>query len=336
MKKYNLFALLLAFVLVFSSCSVLLEEPQSTPTQTLVVMPAGTPTMNAEIGNVGAEDDTTITLSNIPPYSGDTFVAINDNVPFFTEEELTTTAYENYSNLDALGRCGVVIACCGQEIMPTGERGDIGSVKPSGWVQAQYDFVDGKYLYNRCHLIGWQLSGEDANKKNLITGTRYFNTEGMLPFENMVADYIKETGNHVMYRVTPIYEGNNLVANGVLIEAYSVEDNGEGICFHVYCYNVQPGVVIDYATGKSLLEGTTSATATVKPTIKPTEKPTEKPTQPPVEEQGETYILNTNTKKIHHLGCFSAAKIKDENKSEYTGSLADLLEDGYTTCGNCF
>ena len=309
MKKHRLFALFLAFILLFSGCSVLLEEPQYTQTPI--------PTMHAGTGN-GDSSDEIITLSNIPPYSGDAFVAVNDYQPFFTKEELTTTAYENYSNLDTLGRCGVVMACCGREIMPTGERGDISSVKPSGWVQAQYDFVDGKYLYNRCHLIGWQLSAEDANKKNLITGTRYFNVEGMLPFENMVADYIKETGNHVMYRVTPIYDGNNLVASGVLLEAYSVEDDGEGICFNVFCYNVQPGVVLDYATGASRLEGSIFATATVKPTAG----------------QSETYILNTNTKKIHREGCGHIKSIKDENKREYTGDLDDLT--GYEKCKTCF
>ena len=288
MKKTRLLTLLLVFILLFSSCSILLEEPQNTqtPTQTPMATIAPTfaptltptlaPTMNGGTGN-GDSSDETITLSNIPPYSGEAFVAINDYIPFFTADDITANAYEYYSDLDALGRCGVVMACCGKEIMPTGERGDISGVKPSGWVQAKYDFISGKYLYNRCHLIGWQLSAEDANKKNLITGTRYFNVDGMLPFENMVADYIKETGNHVMYRVTPIYEGNNLVASGVLLEGYSVEDEGEGICFNVFCYNVQPGVVIDYTTGVSRLEGGTSATATVKPTIKPTIKPTEKP-----------------------------------------------------------
>lgn len=363
MKKNSLFALLLAFVLAFSACSAPAGESASTPTltpagtpivtpsatatepfvsetagsvttpaitptivptiaQTLAptvtstITPTNTPTIAPSMNAGTQEGDTTITLSNIPAYSGNTFVAINDNVPFFTKEELTTTAYENYSDLDALGRCGVVMACCGQEIMPTGERGDISSIKPTGWVQVKYDFVDGKYLYNRSHLIGWQLSGENANEKNLITGTRYFNTEGMLPFENMVADYIKETDNHVMYRVTPIYDGKNLVAHGVLIEAYSVEDNGEGICFNVFCYNVQPGVVIDYTTGVSHSEVKPSPTAT--------------------QDTSQTYILNTNSKKIHYPDCSSVSKMNDKNKQEYTGTLEDLLEDGYTTCGICF
>lgn len=205
--------------------------------------------------SVQTQPSTEVTLSaaDIPAYAGDPYVTINDNVPQFLETDLATSSYEYYSDLDDLGRCGVVYACIGTDLMPTEERGNIGSVKPSGWHTVKYDIVDGKYLYNRCHLIGYQLSGENANVNNLITGTRYLNAEGMLPFENMVADYVKETGNHVLYRVAPVFEGNNLVASGVQIEAQSVEDQGEGILFNVYCYNVQPGVTIDYATGDSAL-----------------------------------------------------------------------------------
>ena len=188
---------------------------------------------------------------SIPPFSGDAYIAINGNVPFFVEEEYTTESYEYYSELDELGRCGVTMACIGIDIMPTEDRGEIGSVKPTGWKSVKYDCVDGKYLYNRCHLIGFQLAGENANKKNLITGTRYLNIEGMLPFENMVADYVQETENHVLYRVTPIFEGDNLVASGVVMEGLSMEDGGEDICFCVYAYNAQPGIVIDYTTGDS-------------------------------------------------------------------------------------
>lgn len=196
----------------------------------------------------------TISMESIPPYSGTPYVVLDDNQPSFTEDELTTTAYEYYSPLDALGRCGVTEACVGQELMPTESRGDISSVKPTGWVQNKYDFVDGKSLYNRCHLLGFQLTGENANDRNLITGTRYLNVDGMLPFENMVADYVKETDNHVLYRVTPVFEGGDLVAQGVEMEAWSVEDGGDGVCYHVFCYNVQPGVEIDYATGENRLE----------------------------------------------------------------------------------
>ena len=195
-----------------------------------------------------------VSIEDIPAYDGYSYVVINENVPLFTEEELVEDSYEFYSELDWLGRCGYAMACIGRNLMPTEDRESISSVKPSGWVQAQYDIVEGKSLYNRCHLIGFQLTGENANENNLITGTRYLNTKGMLPFENMVADYIKETGNHVIYRVTPIYEGDNLVASGVQMEAWSVEDQGESICFHVYVYNVQPGVIIDYATGASRLD----------------------------------------------------------------------------------
>ena len=185
------------------------------------------------------------------------YIKVNGNVPRFSEEEKkNAAAFESYSDLDALGRCGVAFACVGKETMPTEERGPIGSIKPSGWHSVKYDFVDGKYLYNRCHLIGYQLTAENANEKNLITGTRYLNTKGMLPFENMVADYVKETGKHVLYRVTPVFEGNNLVASGVYMEAYSVEDDGDGICFYVYVFNRQPGVKIDYLTGDSVAAGT--------------------------------------------------------------------------------
>lgn len=190
-------------------------------------------------------------LASIPAYSGSPYVAVNNNVPFFTDADLTTEAFESYSDLDNLGRCGVAYANVCQEIMPTEKRGAIGSVRPSGWHTVKYQGIDGNYLYNRCHLIGYQLSAENANEKNLITGTRYLNVEGMLPFENMVADYVKESNHHVLYRVTPVFDGNNLLASGVLMEAESVEDQGAGVEFNVYCYNVQPGITIDYADGSS-------------------------------------------------------------------------------------
>lgn len=193
-------------------------------------------------------------LSSVPEYNGKPYVAINNNIPYFTEDDKSYAAYEYYSPLDSLGRCGVTSACIDRTLMPTEERGNIGSVKPTGWQTVKYDCVDGKYLYNRCHLIGWQLTAENANKQNLITGTRYMNVDGMLPFENMVADYIKETNNHVLYRVTPVFDGNNLLASGVLMEAESIEDDGKGIKFCVFCYNVQPGVKLNYANGDSSLE----------------------------------------------------------------------------------
>ena len=250
-------------------------------------------------------------LSTIPEYSGEAYVAINGNEPDFEEKDLTTEAYEFYSELDQLGRCGMTVACLGQELMPTEDRESISHVKPSGWVQGQYDFVDGKSLYNRCHLIGFQLAGENANEKNLITGTRYMNTIGMLPFENMVADYIKETDNHVMYRVTPIYDGDNLVASGVQMEGYSVEDEGDGIYFNVYVYNVQPGVEIDYATGEN------QAAA--------------------MEETGEVqdFVLNISSKKFHLPDCSGLSQTKKENQQEYQGSREMLLAQGYEACKSC-
>ena len=250
-------------------------------------------------------------LSTIPDYSGEAYVAINGNEPDFEEKDLTTESYEFYSELDHLGRCGVTVACLGQDLMPTEDRESISHVKPSGWVQGQYDFVDGKSLYNRCHLIGFQLAGENANEKNLITGTRYMNTIGMLPFENMVADYIKETDNHVMYRVTPIYDGDNLVASGVQMEGYSVEDEGDGIYFNVYVYNVQPGVEIDYATGEN------QAAA--------------------MEETGEVqdFVLNTSSKKFHLPDCSGLSQTKKENQQEYQGSREILLTQGYEACKSC-
>lgn len=197
-----------------------------------------------------------VSLDAILAYDGKAYVAVNNNEPFFTDSDMTTTAFENYSDLDSLGRCGVAYANICKDIMPTEERGKIGMIKPSGWHTVKYDVIKDRYLYNRCHLIGYQLAGENANPKNLITGTRYLNVEGMLPFENLVADYVNNTGNHVLYRVTPMFSGSNLVANGVLIEAKSVEDNGGGILFNVYCYNVQPGVGINYENGDSWLDGT--------------------------------------------------------------------------------
>ncbi len=196
-----------------------------------------------------------ISADNVPEYSGEPYVEVSNNQPDFSSKDMASESFETYSELDSLGRCGPAFANVGKDLMPTGDRGSIGQVKPTGWQSTKYDVVEGKYLYNRCHLIGYQLTAENANKQNLITGTRYMNVDGMLPFENMVADYIKETDNHVLYRVTPVFEGENLVADGVQMEAYSVEDKGDGICFNVFVYNVQPGIEIDYATGESRLSG---------------------------------------------------------------------------------
>ena len=250
MKK--LFALLLSVLMLFTLTACEEEEVGMALDIAVAVLEELEEYENAQsdalpeyIGD-GAES-----VEEIPEFSGEPYVAVNGNVPFFMPEEITDESYEYYSELDELGRCGVTMACIGIDIMPTEERGEIGSVKPTGWQSVKYDIVDGKYLYNRCHLIGFQLAGENANKRNLITGTRYLNIEGMLPFENLVADYVQETKNHVLYRVTPIFEEDNLVAHGVLMEGYSVEDEGEGVCFCVYAYNAQPGIIIDYQTGDS-------------------------------------------------------------------------------------
>ena len=277
---------------------------------------------------VKSKDDTEsveqFDVSAVPAYSNEAYTAINDNVPFFTEEELLKAAssYESYSELDSLGRCGVCIASIGKDIMPTEERGNIGQVKPTGWQTVKYNgIIDGNYLYNRCHLIGYQLAGENSNEKNLITGTRYMNVDGMLPFENMVADYVESTGNHVLYRVTPVFEGDNLVASGVTIEAESVEDHGAGLLFNVYVYNVQPGVSIDYASGKSELDGTVRAQE-----VEETPQPTA---------EGTSYVLNTNTKKFHYTWCSSVDEMKAKNREDFTGSRDDVIARGFVPCKRC-
>lgn len=256
---------------------------------------------------------TSFSIDNIASFDEAAYITVNDNQPFFTEKEYTSTAYESYGELDSLGRCTVATACIGTELMPTEDRTSIGSVEPSGWHSVKYDCVDGKYLYNRCHLIGYQLSGENTNEKNLITGTRFLNTKGMLPFENMVADYVNETDNHVMYRVTPIFEESNLLASGVLIEAISVEDSGEGICFNVYCYNIQPGIEINYLDGTSWEQGVSDN----------------------IGDDNAGYIMNTKTKKFHLPDCNHAEKISEENREEFIGDREILLADGYVPCGGC-
>lgn len=253
-------------------------------------------------------------------YDGKPYVVINDNDPDFTDADMTTTSFESYGELDGLGRCTTAFANIGKDLMPAEKRGSIGEVKPTGWQTAKYDNVDGKYLYNRCHLIGYQLTGENANAKNLITGTRYLNVDGMLPFENMVADYINETGNHVLYRVTPVFYGDNLVASGVHMEAESVEDNGDGILFNVYCFNAQPGIAIDYATGNSHADDSVaeSGSQTVSDSA-----------------NVQTYVLNTNTKKFHKESCSSAKSMEASNRKTYTGSRHELIDMGYEACGVC-
>ena len=289
MKKQRvLLPLLLAVFILFGGCASL-AEPGSAPAAA-------------------------VALEDVPAFSGAPYVEIDGNQPAFSEAERTAESFETYSALDELGRCGPAFACIGQDLMPTQERESISQVRPTGWQNAEYDFVDGGYLYNRCHLIGFQLTGENANERNLITGTRYMNVEGMLPFENMVADYVKETGNHVLYRVTPVFEAEELVARGVQMEAWSVEDEGDGVCFNVYVYNNQPGVEIDYRTGESRAAG---AESSAEPA------------------QDKTYILNVRSKKFHRPDCASVDSMREENRETFHGSREALIEQGYAPCGSC-
>lgn len=310
MKKRLLSFLIVLWVLVccFSGCTDTSEynAPDLTSAET-----------ESTIETTETQGNSIVSVSDIPEFTDEPYCVLNNNIPDLTSNDDDKTYFEEYSALDSLGRCTLAYACLGPETLPTEERGEIGFVKPSGWVTAKYDFVDGRYLYNRCHLIGFQLSGENANERNLITGTRYMNVQGMLPFENMVADYIKETGNHVLYRVTPIFEGYELVARGVQMEAFSVEDEGDGICFNVYCYNNQPGVVINYATGESELA------------------PVSQDTENNGDEETATYILNTSSKKIHLPSCSSVNNMNPDNKEEYKGTKDDLLKQGYKVCGSC-
>ena len=268
-----------------------------------------------------ASNDLPFELSDIPRYSGSPFCEVNNNKPYFRSDELTTDSFRRFSELDSLGRCGVAFACIGTDSLPTEERGAIGMIKPTGWHTVRYDdIIEDKYLYNRCHLIAFELSGENANPQNLITGTRYMNVKGMLPFENRVRSYIENTNQHVMYRITPVFEGDNLVATGVLMESYSVEDDGEGICFNVFCYNVQPQIKINYADGTSEIVSTPES---------------EEVTEMSNEEPNTTYVLNTNTKKFHYPDCDSVNKMKEKNKELFTGSRDEVISMGYSPCGKC-
>ena len=305
--------LLLALLLSLSACGELSSASSPrTPTNQ-----GGT--VSSAVSAPVSGDSQPVTPEGIPAYAGAAYVAVNDNNPYFSDaDKQRTDPFETYSDLDELGRCGVAYANICTELMPTEERGEIGQVKPSGWQTAKYDCVEGKYLYNRCHLIGFQLAGENANEKNLITGTRYLNIQGMLPFENLVADYVKETENHVLYRVTPMFDGDNLVASGVLMEGWSVEDDGEGVCFCVFAYNVQPGVDIDYATGASQLAETSDSAGGS------------------TDSGGEQeYVLNTSSHKFHRPDCSGAATISAANRQEYTGSRETLISEGYEPCGRC-
>lgn len=304
----------------------------------------------------------TFANETIPEYSGNPYVELNGNVPYFTDEELSTTAFELYSELDSLGRCGACYANVCKEIMPTEERGSIGMVKPTGWHTVKYDCITDRYLYNRCHLIGYQLAGENANEKNLITGTRYLNVDGMLPFENEVADYVNDTDNHVLYRVTPVFSGDNLLASGVIIEAKSVEDNGAGVQFNVYCYNVQPGISIDYIDGQSWEDESSNTsesdndetqatavlqeqTATQSDTISSQQEQSAEQTdnadgqeQPSVSETpaasgGDTMVwLSATGEKYHSIN--NCGRMNPDNATQVTEEYA--INNGYGKCSKCW
>lgn len=292
-------------------------------------------------------------IEELPAYDGDLSVEVNSGQPGFTEEESAPEAaeepFEQYSPLDDLGRCETAFALIGPETLPDKPRGDISNVRPSGWKQARYDTIDQEALYNRSHLIAHQLAGEDANERNLITGTRTMNVEGMLPYEELVGDYVRETGNHVLYRVTPVFEGDELVARGVQMEGLSIEDSGRAVCFNVFVYNIEPGIEIDYATGDSqpsdAVPEVTSNDAINEGTEGKKPNATNRSRDEGNAAAGDTksadasaetsYILNTNSKKFHDPSCPSADDIAARNKQEYTGTRAALIDEGYEPCGRC-
>ncbi len=370
--KSRILVMLVAMCVVFCGCSFndssynstteyqTTTEAVSEEKTTLQVVDEITTEAKEEKTEAKTVDESTLTDSDknesetargaveYPPYDGEAFVQLEGNSPNFTDDEKKNTeAFEEYSELDSLGRCGVAYANICKEIMPTEERGEIGEVKPTGWHLVKYpELIEDNYLYNRSHLIAFSLAGENANKKNLITGTRYLNQETMQIFELKVLDYVRSTDNHVLYRVTPVFEGDNLVATGVQMEAWSVEDEGEGICYNVFCYNVQPGIDIDYATGDSKVSEKTEDDAkqaddiqvegaTEKVTETTTESRTETETKLSGEDEVRSYILNTNSKKIHLPTCSSVDDMAEHNKKECESSITELKKQGYDPCGRC-
>lgn len=317
------------------------QEPQSAPAED---------TNQQETEAVGENrpvtDDGVLSYRDVPAFEGNPYVYVNDGEPTFTDEQRAAEpGHEHYGELDELGRCTAAFAVVGSETQPTEKRGSIGEVRPSGWQMAKYDFVEGKYLFNRCHLLGYQLTGENANERNLITGTRYLNVQGMLPFENAVADYVDATGNHVLMAVMPVFEGSELVARGVHMMAESVEDGGEGVAFNVFCYNVQPGVVIDYGTGESMLEedatplpdvsGAESAPDTASEGAGAGEA-SEKGATGSAEGKGTTeYVLNTNSKKFHLPSCSSVDQMSPKNREDVEDTRENLIAKGYDPCKRC-
>ncbi len=292
--------------------------------------PAPAPTVSAELS---PSPSAVLSLDELPPYDGSPWVELAGE-PVFSKEDLEGPVFSRFSPLDELGRCGPAEAKLGPETMPTAEREGIGQIKPAGWHTVRYDFIDGKYLYNRCHLIGYQLSGENANPLNLITGTRYLNVAGMLPLENQVADYMRSTGDHVLYRVTPIYDGDDLVCAGVELEALSVEEGG--LSLHYFLYNVQPGVVIDYATGESIAAEEPSPTASPAGTPQPPQANTPEPTPGPESEgSGAAYVLNTRSNRFHLPDCPGVASMSEGNRRDTNESREELIAQGWIPCGTC-
>ncbi|MGN0261391.1 MAG: DNA/RNA non-specific endonuclease [Eggerthellaceae bacterium] len=306
---------------------------------------AGSSTQQAkgEADAAAASSDGFVTLDQIPEYSGSPYVELNGNQPYFDPDDYPYESFESYAPLDSLGRCGECAALVGEETMPTEKRGSIGSVKPSGWCMHKYDWVDGKYVYNRCHLLGYQLTAENANVRNLITGTRSMNVDGMEPFESKVAQYVKSTGNHVLYRVTPLFEGNELVARGVVMEVRSMEDDGKGLSFCIYCYNVEPGVTIDYASGENWADGTmgsgessddSDGSAAAAGAVAASAADSAEPAASG-DSVAASYVLNTNSKKFHVPECGSVDQMSEANKEYFNGTRDEAIARGYTPCKRC-
>ncbi len=309
------------FTLIAVVCCLIFAKIDNIKPQQQTTTQNSVSSTESEMTSVNFESFEILSADKIPEYNGKAFITVNNNEPSFDKNK-EAVPFEYYSKLDSLGRCGVTFACVCKETMPTSKREDIGGVRPTGWMHVEYDFVDGGSLYNRCHLIGFQLTAENANERNLITGTRYMNTEGMLPFENMVADYVKETKNHVLYSVTPVFKDNELLARGVQMQAYSVEDDGEGICYNIFCYNVQPGVNINYKNGANSLAKDSENSTSVKTTYN-------------AAASGADYILNVKSYKFHLPSCPGVQDMSPKNRKEYKGSRQELIDQGYGPCGKC-
>ena len=336
----SVLSVFLVFMLFLSGCSGEYTEnkgeeslpPQEASENTESKLPSDSiDDVTPELEESGSDDSKRSDDFVIPVYTGTEVVQINDNVPSFQVVTASTEDYVKFSEQDSLGRCGVAEGYIGPNILPTEERGSIGMIKPSGWHTVKYSFIDGKYLYNRCHLIAYELCGVNDDTRNLITGTRHLNLDGMLNIEDQVCWYVRNSGNHVKYRVTPWYEGNNLVATGVQIEARSVEDDGAGICLNVFCFNVQPGVVIDYSTGESYAETVSDD----QPSAEITRNVIEPEPDTFTPSDGVTYVLNTNTYRFHLHDCQSVQDMKEKNRQEFFGTREELIEDGYVPCGRC-